>query len=296
MYRPLMLLINPIAGKGKYKNALSDILSVFCGAQFLPTVFFTDRPGHATEIVSRRGADYSRIVCIGGDGTLSEAVSGLMSLPSPPELGYIPMGTANDVAATLGLSRNPAESAKTAAYGNVRPLDIGAMDTGEFFTYIAAFGAFTDVSYQTSQERKQALGHLAYIIQGMMSLPKITPRRARVEYDGGVMEEDFIFGGVTNSTSVAGLVKLDSSIVGLSDGMFEVILVKNPTSAIELNSLATDLMSRKYSGQNMTILHSRKVVFTFEAPVAWTRDGENGGEHQQLTLTNLHAALRIIVD
>ena len=232
---------------------------------------------------------------MGGDGTLSETTAGLAQISGAPDLGYIPMGTANDVAASLGLSENAAEAAQTIVTGRPMAMDLGLFNSGSFFTYIAAFGAFTDVSYVTPQQSKQALGHFAYVLEGMKSLPKLPTTHALVEYDKGEIEGDFIFGGVTNSTSLAGLIRLDSSLVELGDGLFEVILVRTPKSIIDLQTAFSEFVNKQYFGSQITILHSRSIRFHFPEPVAWTRDGENGGEHKDVHLENLQHAVHIRV-
>lgn len=295
MNKNILLLINPKAGKGSFRGHLGDVMETFGNARYIPTVFFTKGKHDATRIVAAHGADYELVVCLGGDGTLSEVVAGLMALENPPPLGYIPMGTANDVATTLALPRSPALAAWAIVKGRPMPIDVGCFGDDGFFTYIAAFGAFTEVSYETPQDTKQALGHLAYIMEGVARLPKISPHRARVEYDGGVIEDEFIFGGVTNSTSIAGLVKLDDTLVSLSDGLFELILVRNPKNLIDMNKIVGDIVWRNYENGQITVLHSKKARFIMDEPVAWTRDGESGGLYREITFDNRPSALQIIV-
>lgn len=296
MPEKMMLLVNPAAGKGLARDVLGNVLETFCRGGWQPTVFMTQGRGDAPRLVCEHAADYDMVVCLGGDGTLSETVSGLMLLDAPPPtLGYIPMGTANDVATTLGLPKVPEKAAAAIVAGKPYPLDIGCMNEENYFTYIAAFGALTDVSYETRQESKQALGLLAYLLEGLAALPKVTPTRARVEWDGGVQEDEYIFCGVTNSTSVAGMVKLDKDIVSLSDGLFEVILVKNPRSITYLSAIALDILGKKYQDPHVQVLHSSKVRFVCDTPVKWTRDGEAGGLHSDVTLENRRKAIRIML-
>ena len=173
--------------------------------------------------------------------------------------------------------------------------DIGQFGFDNYFTYIAAFGAFTEVSYGTPQETKQALGHMAYMLEGIRSLAKITDYHAVVEYDGGVLEDDFIFGAVTNSTSVSGLVRLDSKRVDLADGMFEVLLVRKPSDLLALSDILTSVLSTDFSGPNVMFLRSREIRFMFNENVAWTRDGEDGGSHRDVHIVNRHPGVEIIV-
>ena len=290
-----MLLINPHAGKGGYKGSCAEMLETFCTADYRPTVFFTQYPGHAIELVRDNAEDYDMVVCLGGDGTLSEVTSGMMQHGIKRPIGYIPLGTANDVARTLDLARQPAERAKDIVKGKLLSFDMGQFGTDKFFTYVAAFGAFTEVSYATPQDRKRALGHMAYMLEGMKSLSRITSCHAIVEHDGGVLDGEFIFGAVTNSTSVAGLVKLDSGAVNLSDGMFEVLLVRPPKDLIDLNNILTAVLSSNFNVPNVLFLRSREVRFMFDKPVAWTRDGEDGGSHMDVTIINRHPGVELVV-
>ena len=295
--KSLLLIINPVAGKGTYKNGLGEALHVLHSAGFAPTVRFTTRAGEAVDLAAA-SAGYDMVCCMGGDGTLSDVIEGLMRLPADERLpiGYFPLGTANDVATTLKLPKgNLAACARRIAGGEEHAWDVGSMGDGRYFTYVAAFGAFTDVSYETPQQNKQALGHLAYILEGMNRLTRLPHCRCRVELDGGVVEEDdFIFGGVTNSLSVAGLVKLDPEIVSLDDGLFEVSLVKNPGNLAELNALMGQAVSKNLNGPALKILSSSRVHFEFEKPMSFTRDGEPGGSFTELTITNEHRAVRIV--
>ena len=295
MSRHIMLLINPNAGKGGYKSSLAAIAEAFSRSDWLPTVYFTKARGDAREIVKKEAGNYEMVVCLGGDGTLSEVTSGMMLRTDRRPIGYIPLGTANDVAHTLGLSADPAAAAEAIVHGNRFPLDIGQFGQDGFFTYIAAFGAFTEVSYATPQEAKQALGHLAYMLEGLRSLNHLNHYHAIVEYDDGVVRDDFIFGAVTNSTSIAGLLRLDENRVNLADGMFELLLVKTPQNLLDLNSIITAVLSHNFSAPNVLFLRSKEVRILFDEPVAWTRDGEDGGSHRDVLIFNRHPGVELIV-
>jgi YegS/Rv2252/BmrU family lipid kinase len=291
----LMLIVNPQAGRGGYRQGLGEALRVFCAGGWLPTVYFTEKPGDATALAREKSPDYDLLVCMGGDGTLSETVAGLVGLPGAPELGYLPMGTTNDVASSLGLSRDTAEAAATIVTGRAFPLDVGRFNGAHYFNYIAAFGAFTEVSYQTPQEAKATLGHFAYVLAGLKSLPNLPTTRAVIRYDGGVLEGEYIFGAVTNSTTVGGVIHLDDELVSLGDGLFELMLIRAPKSVLDLQTALGELVGRQFDGTQLTLLHSRNISISFPSPVAWTRDGESGGEHREVTLENLHHAVRIRV-
>lgn len=297
MGKPLLLLVNPAAGRSTSHAALGGVVETFCRGGWNPTVYMTTGPRTATLLAARHGGHYQRLVCLGGDGTLSETIAGLMQLPEEerPVLGYIPMGTANDVATTLELPRRkPLEAAEDVLKGHELPYDVGRMGDTGYFTYVAAFGMFTEVSYQTDQELKKALGHAAYVLSGLTQLPKLRATRARVEYDDGVMEDEFIYGAVSNSTSIAGLLKLDKRVVSLSDGKFELVLVRRPKTLTELTSIIQGLLNQDYNGPAMSIVQTSWAHFSFPEPTAFTRDGEAGGIYQELEIRNIPRAINII--
>ena len=290
----LMLIINPAAGRGGFRNGLGDALNLLDKGGCRTTLFFTSGRGDATEIAAKYGADFDIVGCVGGDGTLSEVLAGLMRLENPPKVGYIPMGTTNDVASTLGLPKNATDAALRIVTGTPTAFDVGSFGEQSFFTYVAAFGAFTAVSYETPQNEKQALGHLAYVLEAMGRLNAIDHYCAHVEYDGGTVDGDFIFGGVSNSTSVAGMVRLRNDLVSLGDGLFETLLIRRPKQFGDLSRIITGVLNQYYDNENVILVQSKNLRFTFEEPVAWTRDGEAGGVTTDVTLRNNHAALHII--
>ena len=293
----LLVIVNPVAGRGMYRQGLGEALHILYSAGYVPTVRFTTRAGEAVDLAAEGGAHYDALCCLGGDGTLSDVVTGLMRVPEGqrPPLGYFPLGTANDVATTLRLPKNdPAAAARRMVESAPRPWDVGYMGSGRYFTYVAAFGAFTDVSYETSQQSKQALGHLAYLLEGVNRLAKLPHYQTRVELDGQALEGNFIFGGVTNSTSVAGLVKLDQNLVSLDDGLFEVSLVRFPENLADMNKLMAEVAARKYDGEMFSIRRSQSVRFIFAESVPFTRDGEPGGSYEDLLIENRRAALTLL--
>ena len=290
----LMLIVNPASGKGQAKKILGDVLTIFRSRGYASTVYMTTGRGQATSYARRFGSKFELVVCIGGDGTLSEVTEGLMKLDRSvrPALGYIPMGTANDVATSLGIPKTPKEAAQVAVSGNYKAVDLGRFGD-HIFSYIAAFGAFTDVPYTTPQNNKNILGHLAYLIEGAARIPTIKPHFAELIYDGGMIEDEFLFGCVMNTMSVGGIVKFGPELVGLSDGFFEVILVKEPKNVLDYPAIIGSVTSQKFDNENIIFLHTRNAKFTFDYPVAWTRDGENGGEVKSVFIENLHLAIRI---
>ena len=293
--KKLMLIINPAAGRGGYKQGFTEALKILNDGGYRTTLFYTAGARDATEYAVRYAHDFDAVACIGGDGTLSEVIAGLMRVPSPPPLGYIPMGTANDVATTLGLPKNDTiGAALRLVRGSAHPYDVGGFGADEYFAYIAAFGAFTEVSYATPQDMKKRLGHLAYVLQGMAALPKLESYNTRVEYDGGMVEAPLVYGSMSNSTSVAGIVKLREEMVCLGDGMSELVLVKDPGSIEGFSEIVTSVLSQRYDSDKLIILHTTRAKFTFEKPVAWTRDGEAGGKYAEVELKNYAAPIELI--
>jgi len=290
----MMLVINPHSGRGLSKTALGTIVSNLCAADYVVTVYFANDMT-PEELAYEHAGNYDLAVCVGGDGTLSSFVSGLLGSGVSIPIGYIPAGTANDIATTLTLSRDPSIAAQSIINGSPRALDIGRF-SDRYFTYIAAFGAFTGVAYLTPQTAKRSLGHFAYVLGGLTDMATIKARRTIVEYDGNKVEGDFIFGGVLNSTSIAGLVKIAPERVDLADGMFEIVLVKQPVVLVDFLDILASLAVQTYDGDNVQMLHASKVKFTFEEDVAWTVDGENGGSHKEVEITNCHKAIEIVVE
>lgn len=293
--KKLMLVINPAAGRGGYKLNLGETLQVLDYGGYRTTVFFTQKRGDAKKYTVENAADFDTVACVGGDGTLSEVLAGLMNIKNPPPVGYIPMGTANDVATTLALPKNDTlAAAKRILDGEVHPFDVGGFGKEDYFAYIAAFGAFTEVSYATPQDQKKVWGHLAYVLQGAAALPYIESYRTRVEFDDGVIETDLVYGSMSNSTSVAGIVRLKEEMVCLGDGMSELVLVKDPGSVEGFGEIVSSVLSRRFDSDKLIILHTSKAKFTFEKPVAWTRDGEDGGLHQEIELCNYMHPVQLI--
>ena len=295
MDKSLMLIINPKAGRGSYRISFGDAMQVLAAGGYRTTLFFTARRGDATLFAARYAARYDVVACIGGDGTLSEVLAGVMTLDNPPPVGYFPMGTANDVATTLGLPKNDTvAAARRILTGMPHPFDVGGFGEKDYFAYIAAFGAFTEVSYATPQDQKKMLGHLAYVLQGMQQLPKIEPIHTVVEYDGGVLEGNFLYGSVSNSTSVAGIVRLPEAMVSLGDGVSELVLVRDPGTVANFAELVSSVLSERFDSEKLLILHTKKARFHFDDPVAWTRDGEAGGEYRDIEIRNIHCPVKLI--
>ena len=291
----LLYIYNPTAGRHKARENLSDVLEVFAGQGYDITVHPTLERGDATDTVIQQGGCFDRVVCCGGDGTLNETVHGLLALPEDrrPVLGYIPAGTTNDFSRTLELPKTPVELAEVAGEGAPRPIDVGDAE-GRLFTYVAAFGLFTDVSYSTPQSSKNLLGHFAYVLEGAGRLVNIPSFHMTVTANGREIEGDFIYGMVGNTVSVGGLVNLPRDKVRLDDGLFEVILIRQPKTPKDWQDILTALTTLELAGDGdgaVVGLQAEEITFTCDRPVAWTVDGEFGGEQAVTVVKNLPGAL-----
>ena len=291
--KKLLFVFNPKSGMGLIKNHLLDIVDIMVKAGYEPTVYPTQARGDAIRKIKEAGANYDRIVCSGGDGTLDEVVTGMREADLQIPLGYIPAGSTNDFARTLGIPNDMVKAAEIAVGEHVFPCDVGQFND-DTFIYIAGFGLFTEISYDTPQELKNVLGHAAYILSAAKSLTSIPSYLMQVEANGEVIQDRFIYGMVTNSVSVGGFKGITGKDIHLDDGEFEVTLIKSPTNPIELNEIV---------GYLTGILTETKMVYAFKAShvqvrsrssVTWTMDGENGGEHWSVDIRNHHQVLNIL--
>lgn len=292
--KKLLFVYNPKAGKAKIKNKLAEILDVFAGAGFEVTVYPTRKKGDAVEIVANRKPIYDLVVCSGGDGTLDEVVTGMIQSSFRTPIGYIPAGSTNDFAGSLHLPKNMVDAAECVVRGKNFPCDIGSFNN-DTFAYIAAFGIFTEVSYETGQEIKNALGHMAYVLEGMKRIPSVKSCHLKVSYDDKTIEDDFIFGMITNSVSVGGFKNITGKNVQLDDGVFEVTLIKYPKNPVELTQTMNSLVNRNIDTGTTYCFRTSSVRFESDEEVAWTLDGENGGSHKDVYIENRHRAVEIRV-
>lgn len=292
--KKLLFIYNPRAGKGKIRNSLIDILDIFTKAGYEVTVHPTQCAGEAVEIAQNRSGEYELVVCSGGDGTLDEVVNGIMKNDGRQRIGYIPAGSTNDFANSLGLPKSMKSAAEVVVGGHSYACDIGSFNDNSF-VYIAAFGLFTEVSYETSQEIKNVLGHMAYILEGVKKLAAIKSYQMKITTQDTVIEGDFIYGMVTNSVSVGGFKGITGKFVDLSDGVFEVTLIKRPKSLEDLNQIIGALTLRDIDAAQMYCFKTSYLKIEALEEVAWTLDGEFGGKHTEVEIENLKQALEIMI-
>ncbi len=292
--KKLLFIFNPYSGKAQIKNKLLQIVDIMVKAGYEVTIYPTQARADALNMVQKRAKKYDLVVCSGGDGTLDEAVSGMMLSEKKVPLGYIPAGSTNDFANSLKIPKDMVKAAKVAVSGKKFACDVGKFNDSSFI-YVAAFGIFTAVSYKTSQEWKNILGHAAYILEGAKSLHEITSYHMRVEYEDQVIEDEFIYGMITNSNSVGGFKNMTGKNVLLDDGKFEVTLIRKPKNLVELNEILASLSNLIDDTDAIYSFKSDCITFYAEEEVSWTLDGEYGGSPQEVKISNLQQALEIMV-
>jgi len=290
----VLVILNPSSGLKQGKKHLADILEILSLAGFESTVRFTSYSGHAKEIAKLRATDFDKIVCIGGDGTLSEVVSGILESGVKIPIGYIPAGSTNDFANSLNIPKNMLSAARRIVEGECRDIDVGAFNN-RYFCYVASFGIFTKTSYTTPQNVKNALGHLAYILEGVKELGAIKPEHLKFTIGDETFEDDYIFGAVCNSTSVGGIVTLSSDVVDMNDGVLELLLVKMPQNLIEVNECIAAISSQKYDSKMITFKSVSEVTISSSKDTQWTIDGEQGPISEVIDVKNIHNAIKIIL-
>ena len=292
--KKLLFIMNPLAGMKKANRYLADIIALFNRAGYDVLTYMTAAPGDCVTAVEQKAAGMDLIVCVGGDGTFNETVSGLLRTGLDIPVGYIPAGSTNDFAASLKLPTNVLEAAQLIAEGEPVAYDVGRFDN-RYFTYVASFGAFTRVSYATPQSVKNALGHTAYLLGGLQEISQIRPFHVRFELDDGqVIEDDFIFGAISNSTSVGGILTLDPKQVDMQDGKFELFLVRAPKDVLELSECAKALTEQKYNCKVITFCSASRITVTAPPDMNWTLDGEMEPGHDTVSVENLHHSIRLM--
>ena len=291
----MLFVYNPRAGKGLLKPQLSDIIDIFVKADYEVVVYPTQAYRDAYKKIREFDANrYDLIVCSGGDGTIDEVVTGMMQRRTRIPLGYIPTGTTNDFANSLHIPKGILKAADNAVKGIVFPCDVGKFND-DVFVYVAAFGIFTDVSYETKQEVKNILGHLAYVLEGTKRLFNVPSYRIKVTHDGEEVEDEFILGMVTNSRSVGGFRNMIGKNVVFDDGLFEVTLIKKPKNPIALQEIIAALLIEQVDTKHMYTFKTGHITFESLEEIPWTLDGEFGGEHDEVVIDNLNKQLEIMV-
>lgn len=292
MEKKLFFVFNPKAGKGKIKTALMDIVDIFNKGGYEVIIHATQCPRDAYEMTRQYADKVDLIVCSGGDGTLDEVVTGLVETGSKVPVGYIPAGSTNDFAGSLFIPKNMTAAAEMIMEENLYRCDIGKINN-QTFTYIAAFGLFTDVAYETDQDLKNILGHLAYLLEGVKRLFDIQSYHMKVTTEDEIFEDDFMYGMITNSRSVGGFKNLTGKNVDMNDGLFEVTLITTPKNPLEMQEIIAGLMSGKDNSDLIYTFKTSRIRIQSDEAVAWTLDGEYGGDTKEVEIQNLHRALNL---
>jgi len=291
--KKVLFVMNPFSGQKRANRYLPEIIQMFNQAGYEVTAHITSGHGDATIAVERQAPGKDLVVCCGGDGTLNETVTGLLNIGADIPIGYIPAGTTNDFASSLKLSGNILQAAQDILLGEPVMYDVGKFN-GRYFSYVASFGAFTKSSYIVPQNIKNALGHAAYVLGGISELSQIRKEHLRLELDGQVVEDDFVFGAICNSTSIGGILTLNSKQVDMSDGLFEVLLVRTPRNLTELTECIQALQSQTYNCATLTFRSAKTIKIYADPGMNWTLDGEKEDGHREITVENLHHAIRLV--
>jgi len=293
--KKLLLIMNPLAGTKKANRYLTDILVLFGKNGYRCEVYLTEAAGEAKSYVRDNAKNFDLVVAIGGDGTFNEVISGVLKSGADVEIGYIPAGSTNDFANSLKLSKNILTAAEDIMCGNPKQIDVGSFN-GREFSYVASFGAFTEASYKTPQNAKNSLGHLAYALEGIKDIMNLKSKHLRITADDTVIEDDFIFGAICNSTSLGGVINLDPELVDLSDGLFEILLVRLPKDLFELNEILTAISSKKYKTKMITFLSAKNITVETSENINWTLDGEYASGEEKIEIKNLNKAIKLITN
>ena len=291
--KKMLFIMNPFAGQKKANKFLPEILLTFTQAGYDVTAVMTTGTGSAAKTAQRLGGEADLVVCCGGDGTLNETVTGLNRAGLSTPVGYIPAGTTNDFASSLKLSHNPLQPAKDIQAGEPVAYDLGRFED-RYFTYVASFGAFTRSSYVVPQNIKNALGHTAYVLGGISELSQIRNEHIRMEIDGDIVEDDFLFGAICNSTSIGGILTLPPDQVDMGDGVFEVMLVRAARNLNELTECIQAVQTQKYNCSMITFRPAKKVKIWADPYMPWSLDGEKADGYKEITIENLHHAMHLI--
>jgi len=291
--KKMLFVMNPYSGTRRANKYLVEIIELFNRADYEVITHMTRGPGDATRIVAAKAHEMELIACCGGNGTFNETISGMLSVGADVPLGYIPAGSTNDFATSLKLSANAVQAARDILEGKPVAYDVGKFGS-RYFSYVASFGAFTKASYATPQSIKNALGHTAYVLEGINELSQIRNEHVRMEIDGQVVEDDFLFGAISNSTSVGGILTLSPDVVDLADGQLEILLVRAPRNLTEIAECIQAVQSQKYNCAMITFRSAKKVRVFADPEMPWTLDGEREEGHAQVDVENVHHAIRLM--
>ncbi|MBQ9940472.1 MAG: YegS/Rv2252/BmrU family lipid kinase [Clostridia bacterium] len=294
--KTVLLIVNPGAGQCKIKNHLTTVIGIFNRADYKVITYITAKTGDAKNAVKDCQDKIDLVACCGGDGTLNEVVSGMMERKNKFPIGYIPTGSTNDFASTLNLSFDIEKAAKDIVEGKEKSFDVGQF-RNRYFSYTASFGIFTKASYSTPQIAKNILGHTAYLLNGIQELSQLKSYPLKVELPNGeIIQDKFVFGAITNATSVGGVLKLSKSMVDLSDGQLELILIREPKGLLELTDCVHAIQTQTYKSDMIILRKATNFSVTATDNMDWSLDGEKENGHRNIKVTCLHKAICLITN
>lgn len=295
MSKKLLLIVNPCSGKAKMKTELLNVVQILSAADYTVTVYPTKAREDATARTrSLKQGEFDLVVVCGGDGTLNEAITGLYESGVKVTLGYIPAGTLNEWSSNIGIARSITEAASDIPNGREITLDTGKFGD-KYFTYTASFGAFTSASYSVPQNMKNTFGQAAYVFEGIKELTNIKAHHLKFECEETTVEGDYLFGGISNSLSLGGVLKFKESMVKLNDGYFEVLLVKKPDNILKYQPLIDALLHKKFDYEGLEFFHTKKVTVTGGEGLSWTLDGEYAEGTDEIVIENIPNGITLIV-
>lgn len=290
--KKVLVLINPNSGKKNSKESVLDALNVFSANNYQMEIYLSQKPMDVTRYIEENGERFDVVAVFGGDGTLNEATNGLMKLKHKPVISYFPTGTMNDFGTNFGLTNDMKQCANIACAGHIESFDVGKMNS-RYFNYVAGFGAFCNVSYETKQELKKQIGNLAYIIKAIHEIPNLHPYHVKMNLDGKILEKDLMFGLIINGNRVAGFEMVEQADNTFKDGLFDIILVEHTPNPLELYNYPLGVLHPELNMKYVERYQAKSIIIESQEKLAWTLDGEEGEETLVARVENISQALQI---
>lgn len=290
--KKVLVLINPNSGKKNSKESVLDALNVFSANNYQMEIYLSQKPMDVTRYIEENGERFDVVAVFGGDGTLNEATNGLMKLKHKPVISYFPTGTMNDFGTNFGLTNDMKQCANIACAGNIESFDVGKMNS-RYFNYVAGFGAFCNVSYETKQELKKQIGNLAYIIKALHEIPNLHPYHVKMNLDGKILEKDLMFGLIINGNRVAGFEMVEQADNTFKDGLFDIILVEHTPNPLELYNYPLGVLHPELNMKYVERYQAKSIIIESQEKLAWTLDGEEGEETLVARVENISQVLQI---
>ena len=288
----VLVLINPNSGKKNSKEYVLDALNLFSANNYQMEIYLSQKPMDVTRYIEENGERFDVVAVFGGDGTLNEATNGLMKLNHKPIISYFPTGTMNDFGTNFGLTNDMKQCANIACAGHIESFDVGKINS-RYFNYVAGFGAFCNVSYETKQELKKQIGNMAYIIKALHEIPNLHPYHVKMNLDGKVFEKDLMFGLIINGNRVAGFEMVEQADNTFKDGLFDIILVEHTPNPLELYNYPLGVLHPELNMKYVERYQAKSIIIESQEKLAWTLDGEEGKETLVACVENISQALQI---